>query len=455
MIIRSDQLVPLSKLILDENSRVRKQYPNIEMSDLVTSISHQMRKVGIPAGLKHPIAIDENYKIIAGARRYKALKQIIKDDIDVPCTIFKGLSNNEKKLFEMGENVIRQDFEPFDLAFGLRQLANDMEFKLTSEAISQFAELIKLPKLKIKEALRIGDFLDQATTDQVKEVKSMVGSQPSTKSVVSAVRKVTKNENERMKRTIQMATTENFETEQIVEVHNKDCKTFITENMLETNKIKPFNLIMTDFPYGINLGINTFRDARFTESYDDTPDIYFELTKFLASNLDKILDSNGVLLHWLSMRHYCWTLQQFRELKDVRVRETPLGWFKMRGSNTGDQSLDPMPSWEPCLFICRGRPQIFSENFPDMHAELSNKLDHISEKPIGAMTKWFTRWGVPGGSFLDPTCGSGVSLMTAKRRGMKRIIGCEINPNFCERARNSLKKIEQIQNQQLNNPQKL
>ena len=448
MIKRFDKLVPLSKIVLEENTRVRRQYPNLEMSELISSISHHMNKVGIPAGLKHPLAVDENYVIIAGARRYKALKMIAKEDIDVPCTVFQGLTNNEKKLFEMGENVIRQDFEPIDLALGLKTLADEMDFKLTEDAVINFAELIKLPKTKIRQALQIGNFLEKATPAQIKEAKSLSGSGASTKQMVWACRKVKKTDEERVKRAVKLASTTKFETKQSVEVHNLDCKTYLSENLIDSPKVRPFNLIMTDFPYGINLGIHTMKDAKFTKSYDDSPDVYFELTSFLAQNLHKILDEDGVLLHWLSMRHYCWTIQQFKKLENVRVRETPLGWFKMRGSNTGDQALDPMPSWEPCLFICRGKPQVYGENFPDMHAEQSNKLDHISEKPLGALQKWFKRWGVPGGSFLDPTCGSGISLMAARERGMQRVVGCEIDPEFHKRAKESLERIEELQKQQ-------
>ena len=445
---RQDRLVPLSEIKLDEESRVRQKYPFEDMAELTSSIGHHI-KIGLPAGLKQPIALDENNLIIAGARRYKALKQIMKGaDIDVPCTIFIGLSENEKKLFEVGENVIRADFDSIDLAIGLKKLADEMNFKLTEEAVEAFANLIKLPKNKIRDALRVGKFLERATPDQIQEAKGRAGTNATPKEMVSALRKVEKTAGERTQREIQMAVTATIEDKQIVEIHNMDCIDYVTQNMLETQNVKPFNLMMMDPPYGINLSTNTFRDAHYQKGYDDSPDVYFKLVKFFAENIEKILDPNGVLLLWFSMHHYCWTMEMFGKMPDVRIRKTPMGWFRVRGSNTGDQSLDPMPSWEPCLFICRGKPSVYGENFTDMFSEQSNKLDHISEKPIGALTKWFERWGVPGGSFFDPTCGSGISLQVARQRGMKRVIGCEIDPEFHRRAQETLQRIEAISDQQ-------
>jgi predicted RNA methylase len=43
-------------------------------------------------------------------------------------------------------------------------------------------------------------------------------------------------------------------------------------------------------------------------------------------------------------------------------------------------------------------------------------------------------------SFLDPTCGSGSSLRAAEHLGAQRILGLELDIDYCEAARKALKQ---------------
>jgi site-specific DNA-methyltransferase (adenine-specific) len=63
--------------------------------------------------------------------------------------------------------------------------------------------------------------------------------------------------------------------------------------------------------------------------------------------------------------------------------------------------------------------------------------DHPTQKPIGILTPLIEYSCPPGGTVLDPTCGSGSTLEAAKHLN-RRAIGIEINEADCEVAANRL-----------------
>ncbi len=59
--------------------------------------------------------------------------------------------------------------------------------------------------------------------------------------------------------------------------------------------------------------------------------------------------------------------------------------------------------------------------------------DHPTQKPLGILDPLLRYSAPPGGIVLDPFCGSGSTLVAAKRLGL-RAIGIEINERHCESA---------------------
>jgi len=64
---------------------------------------------------------------------------------------------------------------------------------------------------------------------------------------------------------------------------------------------------------------------------------------------------------------------------------------------------------------------------------------HPAQKPLAAMLVLIRCLSAPGDIILDPFCGSGTTLVAAKKLG-RRYIGIEISEKYCQIARNRLAK---------------
>lgn len=59
------------------------------------------------------------------------------------------------------------------------------------------------------------------------------------------------------------------------------------------------------------------------------------------------------------------------------------------------------------------------------------KVDHPTQKPLALIRRIVRAIVPPGGLIIDPTAGSGTTLLAAQLEG-RRAIGCEIDPAYCE-----------------------
>ena len=65
--------------------------------------------------------------------------------------------------------------------------------------------------------------------------------------------------------------------------------------------------------------------------------------------------------------------------------------------------------------------------------------DHPTQKPVDIITPLLRYSVPPGGSAMDPFCGSGSTLVAAKALGLHGV-GIEIKERYCEIAANRLRQ---------------
>ena len=136
------QLVPLAHLSPNPE-QPRKRYRQEEIEELATSIREY--------GLINPITVDENYRIIAGERRWLACKLVELDEVPV-------IVRERSYEVSLVENLQRQDLHPLDEAEGYQRLVDfghtQMEIARRvgkdQSIISKTLSLLKLP-LEIRD----------------------------------------------------------------------------------------------------------------------------------------------------------------------------------------------------------------------------------------------------------------------------------------------------------------
>ena len=75
----------------------------------------------------------------------------------------------------------------------------------------------------------------------------------------------------------------------------------------------------------------------------------------------------------------------------------------------------------------------------DAYASPSDRSIHPSTKPEPMLRYFFEMFVDDQTTIFDPTCGSGAALRAAESLGARRILGLEIDWQYCEAARLALK----------------
>lgn len=196
-----------------------------------------------------------------------------------------------------------------------------------------------------------------------------------------------------------------------------------------------FNFLHCDFPYGINYDKHNGGATGLLGKYADTPELYLECLRALKTIMaDRVADS-AHLMFWLSARHEI--IHQSRlALEDMgwKLNPVPLIWH--RSDNSGilpDPQRGPRQVYEVCLFGSRGDRKIV-QAVSNLYAHPKTKEVHASEKPIAMLQHFFRMFVDESTVMLDPTMGSGNSILAAEESGAKQVLGLEALPEIYENA---------------------
>jgi site-specific DNA-methyltransferase (adenine-specific) len=123
----------------------------------------------------------------------------------------------------------------------------------------------------------------------------------------------------------------------------------------------------------------------------------------------------------------------FQHFPDKLSRGTLLVWLKRYDDGFGSFLSDGEAAWlnRGCgLYVMRD---------VSLQGESSQRL-HPTQKPEAVMEWCIQKAGNPE-TILDPFCGSGTTLVAAKKLG-RHFLGFEISPEYCEISRDRLARIE-------------
>lgn len=198
-----------------------------------------------------------------------------------------------------------------------------------------------------------------------------------------------------------------------------------------------FNLIHCDFPYGI--GADKFNQGAADSfgGYSDTAETFYSLTDCLLANRQRLLGESGHVFFWFSMALYHPTLERLRSA--FWVDPYPFIWWKSDNKGTL-----PWPErsgrrvYEVAFLCSHGERKIISP-VSNVGAFPLGEREHMSEKSQPMLQNFFRMFVDKNTRLLDPTCGSGSALRAAEAMGAKSVLGLEINKEFADNAKRSLR----------------
>lgn len=456
--------IPLSKIVVDRDTRQRKE---IDTSDLEPSIARR--------GVLQPIIVEilgDNFKLVAGERRLTASQRL--GLADIPCRLASDLSQTEREVIELEENIKRSDLEWKDYCLAVTRVheimaAADSEWTQSSTA----AELninggVLSIILRVTEALRSGNKLalgatgyrqaynqiarreDRAIDDAMNDFMA----EPAPTVMIDQATAAKHPEladavaNAKPGQLIPLPRGVGPSAIQPLAMANREERDIVNGDFLQwadSYTGLPFSFIHMDFPYGVELGKSAQGNSAAWGGYADGEDVYWNLLAGLARNRDRLFTTSAHFMFWFSMDYYTETRAFFaKEMPDFVVQPFPMYWLK--SDNKGilpDVKRGPRRIVETCFIGSRGDRFIVKPVSNGYVAPTSKEI-HQSEKPEPMLRHFFQMFVDGNTRMLDPTCGSGTSLRAAESLGATVVQGLELNPEWAKDARIALRKFRNL-----------
>lgn len=203
----------------------------------------------------------------------------------------------------------------------------------------------------------------------------------------------------------------------------------------------PFNFIHCDFPYGIKYNVGagqgTAVDTLLMGDYDDSPDVYWELLETFTKYRESLVAPSAHIMFWFSQNFRRETEDFFKSRwPDATIQPHLMIWHCSDNSGiVPDTQRYGRRTYETAMLITVGDRKIVQPKALSVGVPRSGSRIHRSQKPIEMLSHFFSMFVDDSSLVLDPTCGSGTSLITAHRMKAKAILGLERNPAMFESAR--------------------
>lgn len=359
------------------------------------------------------------YKIIAGKKRFVALKQL--NTREVPVKILpSNLSENQCKEYSLHENLRRYNLPWYEQVV--------LENELHELRIAQNGKK-KGPNLTAKgkagwtmqdTATELGISLGALSQDL--DLARAVKSNPSLSKVKdkTTALKLIKTEARRAEDQAFSLIPPEIEMNQVLLGDSLE--------ILKNFPTNTFDACITDPPWS-----QYARDESLTAEPVDLLGIFREI--FRVSKSDSFL---YLICSSPDFEFYRNELPRI----GYAVQDYPIIWHKTRTITHGRRNWQYSRDYEPILLAAKGSPVLTSSTEISSILRYENlhytKMIHPHEKPIELLNQIINDCTYPGGKVVDPFCGSGVTLESAKRLG-RYYIGIEKNKQFFD---NIVKRLE-------------
>lgn len=398
---------PVDKVWVNREKRQRRELHGIP--ELAESIKR--------TGLIHPPVILRTGELIAGERRWNAMKLL--GWTHMPIQYADELSEVELHVIELEENVRREDVPWQDQC-----LAVERYHKLRAEQDAEWTS-VKTAEALGFSAAEVSH--KRAVAKEIEAGNERVVAAPK----YSVARGIVQRDTERRKAsTVKGIAVDNeAEPEPAAPLLHADF-----HEWQKAYKGEPFNLIHCDFPYGVNIaGHGQTASGKFG-GYVDNKEDYWKLLETLEAGMKNVVAESAHLIFWFSMDYYQQTAVELTKM-GWSVNPFPLIWFK--ADNTGvlpDPHRGPRRLYETAFFASRGDRKIV-QAVGNCTAAGVDKSIHMSEKNPNVLRHFMRMVVDEYSTVLDPTCGSGNAVKVAASLGANRVLGIERDEEFYNLAK--------------------
>lgn len=408
--------IPISSITIAPD-RQRKELRGME--ELIASISQH--------GLINPILITPDLVLIAGERRLTACTRL--GWTTIPAQLTTDLPPGDLQLLELEENIKRVDLtwqEQADAVLRYHTLRTEADPTWTMEdsgnALSMTHTYVSR-YLGLAEAIASGDETI-AKAETVSTARGLLERRQARKAAESESA-IAAFFGAPLSAGDAAAEEDTPPLGPPVPFVNADWTTWTPPHR--------FNFLHCDFPYGVNADKHAQGAADAFGGYSDGFEIYDKLLTYLAGFTEECVSPSAHMLFWFSMDFYQLTFDRLTSM-GWRVNPFPCIWYK--SDNSGilpDPKRGPRRSYETAFLCSRGdRPVVRAVS--NVYAGPNTKTIHMSEKPVEMLSHFFRMLVDESTVMLDPTMGSGNSVLAAEQAGAKSAIGLELSEEFYSRA---------------------
>ena len=399
--------IKMSEIIVGE--RFRKKFEDIE--GLAASINKH--------GLIEPIVLDEHNNLIAGERRFKAHVFLKRDTIEAK--YIKDLNELEKKEVELEENIQRKAFT-WQEEVGAKASLHKLKQKLHGAAIKGHDS--KGWGMK-DTATALGESTATVSLDiQLARGMKAFPELMKEKNNSTAFKKMRMLQEKILQEELAKRMKKGGMLDR-PEVINDSCLSAMAKMDAES-----FDLIVTDPPYGIDVGkAHTFGRMTMKSTYADGDFETFDLLDKAFAEMYRVLKPNCHTFVFCAVDKTP-TVIKLLEKHGFDVHPLPLIWDKGSGSYPS-QSTSFVHSYEAFIHCQKGRRKLNGtprDVFPIKRVPATRKV-HPSEKPTELLRDLINLSSFPGERILDPFAGSGSTLVAAKETS-RQCLGIELDPKF-------------------------
>lgn len=381
-------------------------------------------------GLLHPLVIDDDHNLLAGGRRYMAVRLLGWEKVD--CHYLRELDEISRRRIELSENLLRKDLTPIEqvkLTDEIRRLGI-LESGLTEEQVQQIDP--QDPHAQVGYSTRaIAEIRGVSPMTVVRDLRiaRAIELLPSIEKMDSQSNMLKKIERliEDMERALEFRVREREVQELSQHVLEGDSTSLICS--LDTNSV---DCIITDPPYGVGNDSENL-SHRTAKEFDDSPEAAMALLRSIGPELRRVLKPDGHLWAFFGVGLWEPTISLWKQ-SGFEPSDVVAVWHKSGGATgTVNWDYDLAPDWEP-IILAHNRTRRLSNKrgATFIHPpDLGSSRLHPNQKPIALIKELINLSTRPGDIILDPFAGSGAVAVAAKELGRQYIV-MELDPRYVQ-----------------------